>query len=180
MTWPILTALVLGLWAPSSAHAGPHRSVCAKAELAGLVVEARFTVNAKYPQSHQRKQWGPPNSALRRIARTGKVVRVLKGSAKVGQPWDENWRAEFKTGSSSVKSWKKFFRQRHFSQIFFLAETKDEWRTIGWAEEHAGCGSSAHRSWCRGYPEFVRQVEACLVKLRGRPSQEKERPVPKP
>jgi hypothetical protein len=147
----------------SLATAGEHRPICEKVAAADLVYEMRFTQVGRYLSSHRAKQWGPHESELIKTAKTGEVSQVFKGTIKVGAPWIPAFGTGFQV-SSSVAKWDEFFAQKAFSKVFFLVKKGETYRSTGWAEETAGCGSSDHWSWCEAYPAFKAAVQACLAK----------------
>lgn len=144
------------------AQAGEHRPLCEKIQAADLVYEMRFSQAGRYPSAHRAKRWGPPESELLKTARTGEVSQVFKGAIEVGAPWTPAYGAGLQV-SSSVAKWDEFFAQKTFSKVFFLVKKGETYRSAGWAEETAGCGSSDHWSWCQDYTTFKAAVQACLV-----------------
>ena len=136
--------------------------MCDKVEQADLVVEVQFQQKAVYPPKYREKQWAPPEAELVKTAKTGVVSKVFKGSASVGDPWLPAWGVRFYPGGSAVLAWENFFALDTFTEIYFLKQAGDRFATTGWAEESAGCGSSAHRSWCDGYREYQTKIAACL------------------
>ena len=147
----------------SLVHAGEHRALCDKVNAADLVYQMQFRQVGGYPSSHRSKQWGPPESELLKTASTGEVTEVFKGTVTVGAPWIPAFGTGFQM-SSSVAKWDEFFAQKVFSKVFFLVKKGQTYKSAGWAEETAGCGSSDHWSWCAGYTEFKAAVQACLTK----------------
>ncbi len=145
------------------AQAGEHRSLCEKAQAADLIYEMRFSQAGRYPSANRAKRWRPPESELIKTARTGEVSQVFKGEIKVGDSWIPALGTGFQV-SNSVAKWDEFFAQKAFTKVFFLKKTGETYRSTGWAEETAGCGSSDHWSWCAGYPAVKAAVQACLVK----------------
>ena len=160
-----LSALLLGIgslfFAPENSWAGDHKPLCKKAQEADLVFEMAFEVRGHYPKEARDKQWVPPNSELRKTAKTGKVTQVFKGELETGSPWSEAYRFRFRQGAQ-VSHWDAFFQRKNFSQIQFLKKQKEHYRTTGWAEETAGCSSSPHFSWCKKYNSLKKQIQACL------------------
>jgi hypothetical protein len=146
------------------AHSGEHRPLCEKVQAADLIYEMRFSQAGRYPSAHRSKRWGPPESELLKTASTGEVTEVFKGTTKVGAPWVPSFGIGFQV-SSSVAKWDEFFAQKAFSKVFFLVKKGETYRSTGWAEETAGCGSSDHWSWCEGYTDFKAAVQTCLAKL---------------
>ena len=153
----ITTSLLLS----TLAQAGPHRPLCEKVAASDLVFEMRFTQVGRYPSSARAKQWAPPASELEKTARTGIVVQTFKGELPKGSPWIPAYGVGLQV-SSSVAKWEEFFAQKEFSKVYFLTRKDERYRTAGWAEETAGCGSSDHWSWCSGFDAFKTQVQACL------------------
>ncbi len=168
--------VMVSLW-PFTSQAGEHRELCEKVKLSHHVVEIEFRVNAPYPESARKKRWGPPESSLNRIKRTGRVTQVFKGDLSVGDPWNSRWKLRLSAGGR-VAEWEAFFRRKRFRRVVFLVKPDSDegrWRSPGWAEESAGCGGtdSNHRSWCAGYADYTSAVLACIAS-----EQPALRPVP--
>ncbi len=145
----------------STAQAGPHKPLCDKVRQADLVFEMQFEQQGKYPEDYRAKQWAPPMGELQKTARTGKVVTVFKGDVKQ----DSSWRAEYGIGftlGSDLQAWDAFFERKQFSKIYFLVREGHSYKTTGWAEESAGCGSSAHWSWCSGFRVLKTDINGCI------------------
>ena len=142
------------------AIAGPHKPLCDKVKDAELVFEMRFEQKGNYPVSYREKQWAPPMGELQKTARTGTVSHVFKGAIKTGAPWVPEYGIGFTLGSD-LTVWDAFFTRTSFSGVFFLVKKGMSYRTTGFAEESAGCSSSAHWSWCAGFEAFKTQVRAC-------------------
>ena len=147
-----------------SAWAGEHKPLCDKVTEADLVIEVQFTQVAVYPSKHQEREWAPPETELIKTAKTGVVSRVFKGSVANGSPWNPAWGIRFDPGEPSFQEWQKFFALPTFKEIYFLRQSDERFSTTGWAEESAGCGASAHRSWCDGYADYQEKIVACLNK----------------
>lgn len=146
----------------STAQAGPHKPLCEKVQQADLVFEMRFDQRGKYPANYRKKQWAPPMGELQKTARTGKVITVFKGSVEPGS----SWRAEYGIGftlGSDLQAWDAFFQQAQFSKVYFLAREGHSYKTTGWAEESAGCNSSAHWSWCSGFDALKTAITHCTA-----------------
>ena len=158
MNAALITTLLL------SAHAGEHKALCDKVKEADLVVEIKFKQNGVYPTKHFDNQWAPPDDELLKTAQTGVVSNVFKGDVKLGSPWNPAWGVRFDPGGAAVEAWQKFFALDEFKQIYFLRQSGDRFSTTGWAEESAGCNSSAHRSWCKEYAAYQQNILACMKK----------------
>gem|GEM_PF-2642456 len=165
----LLTCLNLTLFMmlPNIVWAGDHRALCEKVALSHHVIEVEFQIKGRYPKSARAKGWGPPESTLERIKRSGRVVQVFKGDLTVNERWNPQWDVRLSVGRSSVSAWDTFFRQASFRRVVFLQKPSADdgrWETPGWAEESARCGGkdSNHRSWCPGYDIYKAAVVACV------------------
>lgn len=142
--------------------AGEHKPLCTKAQEADLIIEVSFSQKGTYPPHYRDQDWAPPEEELLKTAKTGVVSQVLKGKATVGDPWQPAWGVRFDPGESDVKAWDHFFQLEAFKEVYFLRQAGERFSSTGWAEESAGCGSSAHRSWCSDYSAFKDKIKACL------------------
>jgi hypothetical protein len=144
-----------------AAMAGEHKPLCDKVRESDLIFEMRFEQRGKYPADYRKKRWAPPTGELQKTARTGKTVAVWKGPIAVGATWTPRYGIGFTLGSDPA-TWETFFARETFSKIYFLVQEGESYAPTGWAEESAGCDSSAHWSWCSDYAVFQDQVKACL------------------
>ncbi len=154
---------LLFLMTASHAWAGDHLPLCAKAHTAHLVLEVAFTPSGGYSKRLMDKGWGPSERALKMTLATGSILQVLKGSAEPGARVSDAWPIALSPGSPRVPMWKAFFQRKRFRQVVFLRRRGEEWRPVAGAEESAGCESSAHRSWCPGYRDYLDRLDVCLT-----------------
>lgn len=152
---------------PVLAKAGDFRPLCEKVAVSDLVFEAQFQVKGAYPKDYKDKGWPPPESELKKIVNTGKVLVSFKGDLKTGAEWQPYYAIPFRF-ASEVWSWENLFKQDQFSMIVFLQNSMKtfpgKFKTTGWAEESAGCKWSAHYSWCPEYANYIEEVKSCLNK----------------
>ena len=145
------------------AWAGEHAPLCGKTHAAHLVLEIEFVPSGDYTKAQMEKGWGPSERALKKTRATGQVRRVFKGNIEPGAPVSQAWPIEFAPGNPRLPMWKAFFERKRFRQVVFLRKRGQKtWTRMAGAEESAGCESSAHRSWCPGYEDYLVRVTACL------------------
>ena len=143
-----------------SGATGDWIPLCEKYQRSDLVFEMAFEVRGEYPQSYRSKKWPPPAQSLKRIASTGKVVRVLKGTLESEMPWEEAFGYPF-YHHASVTYWDAFYRRRSFRMVYFLKESGSAYQGIGGGESTLGCAGSSHFSWCASYNDFLNQLVSC-------------------
>lgn len=145
-----------------TASAGDEMSLCDKVNMATDIVEMEFKNQAKYPTSLQQKQYPPKNEELQKIAATGKVTHVFKGSLNKGAPWVNDMPSPF-WGVSSVEKYKKIFEHDQFRRFLFLYKAQAGYNPVGGVEETHFCEKSAHYSWCLGYSNYIASIKQCLA-----------------
>ena len=145
-----------------SVSAGDYKPLCDKVQESDVVIEVQFTQKAVYPAEHREREWAPPESELLKTAKTGVVSKVFRGPIKKGTSWQPGWGIRFDPGEPSAQEWVQFFERETFKQIFFFQQAGQRFSSTGWAEESAGCSASAHRSWCKDYDLYQRQILDCL------------------
>ena len=93
---------------------------------------------------------------------TGKITQILKGSLDVGSAWNSKFGIRFNQGSD-IKRWQDFFKLKSFKTISFLKNSSgNHYQTTGAAEETAGCKTNPQFSFCDGYDDYKKNVQACL------------------
>ena len=159
----LCVSVSLGYGFVDISFAGDHKPLCRKVTEADLVFEMAFEINEKYDDNYRKKGWAPPDSVLMNISRSGKITKVFKGNAVIGDPWIDSYGILFRQGTS-VKRWEAFFQRKRFRMIAFLVKSNEGYTSTGWAEERAGCRISSHYSWCRAYPRYKSDVADCVKK----------------
>ena len=115
--------------------------LCQKLEEADLVFEMEFQVKGRYSRKHMARGWPPPKKDLRTIARTGKVVKVLKGELRSGSSWRSSFGYPFHH-HASVAYWKAFFDRSTVRMVYYLKE-----KGLRYAHVRARrCGRGARRA----------------------------------
>jgi len=147
----------------STAMGGEHKPLCRKVTESDLVFEMRFEQRGHYPDAARDNEWKPPMSELLKTARTGVVATVFKGPIALSAPWAPGYGIGFTLGSDPAV-WDAFFARKTFSKIYFLAKEAESYAAKGWAEESAGCSSSAHWSWCSEFKTLQGRIRECLDK----------------
>jgi hypothetical protein len=134
--------------------------LCQKFEEADLVFEMEFKVKGRYSRKHMVRGWPPPKTDLRTVARTGKIVQVLKGELKPGSSWRTSFGYPFHH-HASVAYWKAFFDRGTFRMMYYLKEKGLRYAHVRGPEMRQGCTGSSHFSWCPSYGDYFRQIQAC-------------------
>ena len=133
-------------------------TLCEKVKMASEVVEMEFKTKDAQPQ------WGdqPDRNNKLKIAKTGKVTHVFKGSLKAGDSWVIDMPTPFEQLNSTEK-WKEILSHDQFRVFVFMLKAQAGYNPIGGLEEKQFCEKSAHYSWCLGYSNFIAGIKQCLA-----------------